>query len=147
MITTLRKEDAEAILEMGRDLHKESHFNDEPYEVDRVWQILEHTVKSPKKMFAAIDEQHRGFILMTCNDHYFSGIKRTSDLALYIKPEHRGGMLVVRLLEAAKQWSKEIGAKDMTIFHNTGIATDKAPQLFKKLGFDMKGYIFTQEIQ
>lgn len=145
--THLTREAALKIIELGKQLHSESHFNHEPFNPERCWQILDGTLSHPEKLFIAYDDQFRGFVLMTMNEHYFSGIKRASDLALYIDPKHRGGFLVVRLLKEVNKWAKGNGAQDVTIFHNTGIDTEKAPQLFKKLGFDMKGYIFTKEIK
>lgn len=145
--TTLTREDALEIMKLGKRLHQESRFKNQPFNEQRCWAILESTIKMPDRSFIAFDSDYRGFILMAITEEFFSGEKWAGDRSLYIAPEHRGGSLVVRLLEAAYKWSKENGASEMTIFHNTGIDTDKAPKLFNKLGFDMKGYIFVKEIQ
>lgn len=144
--TNLTREDALVILELGKRLHQESHFSDEPYDNERCWAVLDSTVRFPTKRFIAYDDQFRGFIIMGINEHYFSGAKRSEDFALYIAPEHRGGSLVLRLVHAAEDWSRANGAASMTIYHNTGIQTDKAPQLFEKLGYNLDGYIFTKEL-
>jgi GNAT superfamily N-acetyltransferase len=145
--TILTREDAERIMELGRQLHQESRFAHQPYDELRCWQALDNTLASPDRHFIAFDSEYRGFILMTMTQEFFSGTKWSGDRCLYIAPEYRGGSLVVRLLNAAYNWSKENGAEEMVILHNTGINTDKAPKLFNKLGFDMKGYIFVKEIQ
>lgn len=125
----------------------ESQFKDEPFNDEKCWALLESTLTHPTLRFIAYDSEFRGFILMQMTEHYFSDVKKASDFALFIVPEARGGSLVVRLIDAATEWSRENGAKDITIYHNTGINTDKAPQLFNKLGFDMDGYIFKKDIQ
>lgn len=145
--TKLTLEDALEIMKLGERLHQESRFNKQPFDKQRCWAILESTIKMSDRSFIAFDSEYRGFILMAITEEFFSGQKWSADRSLYITPEHRGGSLVVRLIDAAYNWSKENGAAEMTIFHNTGIDTDKAPKLFNKLGFDMKGYIFVKEIQ
>jgi GNAT superfamily N-acetyltransferase len=144
--TQLQREDALQIIELGRRLHKESRFKEQPFNYDRCWNVLERTVLQPERDFIAFDSEYRGFILMTMTEEFFSGTKWAGDRSLYIAPEHRGGSLVVRLIDAAQDWAKQNGAEEMTIFHNTGINTEQAPKLFGKLGFDMKGYIFVKEI-
>lgn len=144
--TQLNREDALRILELGKQLHDESHFRSEPYDSERCWNLLDATVRFPDKRFIAYDAEFRGFILMGINEHYFSGVKRSEDFALWIAPEHRGGLLAPRLIKQAEQWSKDNGAVSMTIYHNTGINTEKAPALFNKLGYDTAGYIFTKEL-
>lgn len=143
--TQLTREDALVILDMGRTFHQESHFSDEPFDAEKCWALLDSTIRHPTKRFIAYDDSFRGFIIMGINEHYFSNVKRAEDFCLYIAPEHRGGPLVLRLVQAAEEWSHQNGASSMTIYHNTGIQTDKAPRLFDRLGYGMEGYIFTKE--
>jgi GNAT superfamily N-acetyltransferase len=145
--TVLTRDDALNIMALGRRLHQESRFSNLPYNEERCWMVLQNTLEHPDKYFIAFDEEYHGFILMVMTEEFFSGTKWSGDRCLYVAPEHRGGSLVVRLLDEAYKWSKEHGAEEMVILHNTGINTDTAPKLFNKLGFDMKGYIFVREIQ
>lgn len=145
--TKLTKESAEKIIELGRKLHAESHFNDQPYDVNRCWSLLEATIKLPEKYFIAFDEDFRGFIIMQIQQHYFSGCKWASDFCLYILPEHRNGLLAPKLIKEAESWAERNGATEMTIFHNTGINTEKATSFFNKFGYKTKGYIFTKEFK
>lgn len=138
------------ILELGKKLWKESRFDDEPFDEERCKTILSLTVKRPDRFFISYnveDGQVTGFALMGIQEHYFSGTLMASDYGLYVAPEYRGSRQVIRLLDSVEDWAKQHEAKSITIYHNTGIETDKAPSLFKKLGFDMKGYIFSKEIK
>jgi GNAT superfamily N-acetyltransferase len=144
--TQLTREDALRIMELGRALHAESRFKDEPFDDEKCWAVLDSTVRHPDKRFIAYDSEFRGFIIMSMNEEFFNHVKWAADLSLYVAPEFRGSSLVIRLLDSAEKWAKENGARDITIFHNTGIDTDKAPKLFNKLGFHMKGYIFAKEL-
>lgn len=144
--TLLTREDALVIMELGKKLHQESQFRDEPFDQQKVWDLFGTTISNPTRRFIAYDDAFRGFILMGINEQYFTDVKHAADFCLFIVPEHRGGSLVVRLIDAATEWATANGAKDITIRHNTGIKTEGAPRLFNKLGFDLDGYIFKKEI-
>jgi ribosomal protein S18 acetylase RimI-like enzyme len=144
--TQLTREDAFKILEMGREFHKESRFKDEAFDVEKIWSVLDRTVIMPEKYFIAYDSEFKGFILMHMGTEFFNSVIRASDLCLYIAPEHRGGALVIKLIQEARKWAKDNGAYDMTIYHNTGIAPDKAIRLFERLGFTLNGYIFGHKL-
>lgn len=144
--TTLTREDALQILELGKMIHQESRFRDEPYSEDKCWRALNGTLEFPDSVFIAYDDQFNGFILIRMGTEFFNEIKRASDMALYVKPEHRGSSLFVKLIFAAEKWAKENGAVDLTINHNTGIDVDKAAGSFIKLGFTEHGRIFSKEL-
>lgn len=146
ILTQLTREDGLKIMEMGKKLHQESQFRDEPFDQEKVWNLFGSTISNPTRRFIAYDSEFRGFILMGINEQYFTNVKHAADFCLFIVPEHRGGSLVIRLIDEATKWAQENGAKDITIRHNTGIKTDSAPRLFNKLGFDLDGYIFKKEI-
>lgn len=145
--TTLTPDDALKMMELGQALHQESHFREEPFDKSRVWDLFGSTLSYPSQRFIAFDSQYRGFILLGISEHFFSGKKIASDYCFYVKPEHRGSTIAWRLLLEARKWAAENKAISLTIYHNTGIEIDKAQRLFTKLGFDMKGYIFTQEFE
>lgn len=144
--TQLTTEDALKILEIGRQLHQESQFKDTPYDEQRCWNVLDSTVRYPEKFFIAYDSEFRGMIIMNMQQHYWSGHKWATDFCLYVAPEMRGTTLAFRLEKAAEKWAKENGAVEMTIFHNTGINMENAPEIFNRLGFKTSGYIFTKEL-
>lgn len=144
--TQLTREDALKLLEVFQTFHKESQFKDEPFDQQRVWMLLDATITQPNQIFIAYDDDMRGFIGVTVQEHFFSGVPRVYDLGFYVSPEHRGSSLGIRLLNKAEEWAKTVGAKDITIFHNTGIEMEKSPKLFTRLGYGLDGYIFTKEL-
>lgn len=145
--TQLTREDALRILEMGKIFHQESQFKDEPFNAEKCWTLLDSTLRYPDQRFIAYDDQFRGFIIMGINEHFFSPVKKAEDFCLYIDPEHRGGSLAPRLIQAAEEWATSKGAIDMTIYHNTGINMEKAQGFFNRSGYETKGYIFTKELK
>lgn len=147
LLSILDNESAAKIIQLGYELHQESKFRDTPFIELNCWNILSKTQQEPQKFFLAYDEDFRGFIIMQATVHYFSGEIWTADLAYYVKPEYRGTEVSPNLLKAAQEWSKSIGAKEMTIFHNTGIKTESSERFFNKNGFTTAGYIFTKELK
>lgn len=144
--TKLTLEDAQSIINLGEELKNESRFREHTYNPVGVEQILAATVKAPDKFFIAYDDQFRGLILMGIREHYFSTYKQAGDFAFFVKAEHRGSTLAVRLLQEAEKWAKEQGAHDMTILHNTGINMDQASRFFNRIGYGTQGQIFSKEL-
>jgi GNAT superfamily N-acetyltransferase len=144
--TQLTLEAAQEIIRMGEDLKNESRFADHPYNPAGVQKVLEATVRMPSKFFVAYDDKFRGLILMGISQHYFSTYTCASDFAFFVKPEHRGGTLAVRLLKEAEKWAKKNGAHEMTILHNTGINTDSVCRFFNGIDYETKGHIFSKEL-
>lgn len=144
--TEINREDALRLLETFKTFHQESQFKDEPFDPQRIWTLLDGSLKFPDRLFIAYDDQMRGFIGVAKQEHFFSGVPKVYDLGFYVSPECRGTSLGVRLLTKAEEWATKIGAKDLTIFHNTGIDLESAPRLFTRLGYNLDGYIFTKEL-
>lgn len=142
--TKVTEEAARKIVEIGEEFMKEGRFRDHTYNPEGVWRILDATVRFPNRFLCAYDEDFRGLALMGISEHYFSTYKWATDFAFFVRPEHRGGTLAVRLLREAEKWAKENGASEITILHNTGINTDKASRFFNGFGYETKGHIFTK---
>ena len=145
LLSTLDTISAKQIIELGRMLHNESKFKDTPFNEEKCWNVLNATQTNPN-YFISFDEKFRGFIIMQATTHYFNGNVWTADLAFYVKPEFRGTPVGIELLKEAEKWSKSIDAKEMTIFHNTGIKTEQSERFFNRNGFKTAGYIFTKDL-
>lgn len=144
--TQLDKPALHNLLRLGKDLHEESRYSGEKFDLVKVTRLFQATVDSPSKVFVAWDDEYRGFILMGIYENYFSDSKIASDFCLYIKPEHRGGLLVKRLVDKAVEWAKNNGANEIRLAHTTGIKSDTAVRLYNKLDFDLVGHIFKKEL-
>lgn len=145
ILNNLDVESGTEIIKLGYDLHQESKYRATPYNEDRCWAVLNAT-QNNDKFFIAYDDKFRGFLILQATAHYFSGELWTADLAFYVAPEFRGTSLGVKLLKAGEEWSKKIGATEMTIFHNTGIRIDKSESFFNRIGYTTAGYIFTKDL-
>jgi GNAT superfamily N-acetyltransferase len=144
--TKLTTEDALAMVELGKMLHKESHYRDTPYNVERVWAVLEATVAHPDKYFIAFDDNYRGLLLLQMSQEFFSGEKWAGDLAFFVHPAARKFGLGDDLLEAGCMWARDNGAQEITIAHNTGIDLDTADQYYTERNFKLTGKIFSKSL-
>lgn len=144
--TKLTREDALKLLEIGQKFHAETRFHNEEFNKERVWALFQKIDAYPSHFFIAYDDEFRGVIMMARSENYWSGEVTAQDMCFFVTPEARGTTIAVRLEKAAREWAKEIGATEMVIYHNTGIDTDNAPDLFNRLGYARQGYIFSREI-
>lgn len=150
ILTELTPEYADQIIGLGKNLHKESRFQDESFDEERCRKILINTLAFPNRVFCAFnitDNQVTSFALIGIQEHFFSGVLLASDYGVYVSPEYRGSGQFIKLLKASEKWAKDCGAKSITIYHNTGIEMEKAPLLFNRLGYETNGYIFSKEIE
>lgn len=86
-----------------------------------------------------------GVLLGVVKPMWFGDDKEAFNLPFYVLPFHRGGPHAVRLIEAYKQRARELGAKDITLCINSGIAPDKVNGLVQRLGFTPIGGNFALE--
>lgn len=149
--TELTREDALILLQMGKDLFDESHFRNENFQPNKVWVLLNATLKYPTRYFICYDKtdggEIGGYIFAYANENYFSDHLVAQDYAMYVKPEYRGSSIFIRLLKTFEKWADNIGAQEIRIGHSTGIDSEKTQALFKKLGFKQTATIFSKEIQ
>lgn len=58
------------------------------------------------------------------------------DFILYVAPEYRGSFAAPLMIRRYKQWAVEKGARVVSLSIASGIETDRAMRLFRRLGFD-----------
>ena len=61
------------------------------------------------------------------------------DYIWYVKPEYRGGMTGVRLMRMYEQWALDVGAVQILTGATSGVSTDLASALIRRLGFKSIG--------
>ena len=138
-------DDLPTLVVLGRVMHEESSFAPMDYDIDRVKETL--TELMDKSQFVVVAEATNGEVIGgmagMCTQSWFGNDMVANDLALFIHPDHRGGLLVVRLIRAFVDWSKLAGAKQIRPGVTTGHAG--AEQLFKRLGFAQCGASFVMQ--
>ncbi|HET8644054.1 MAG TPA: GNAT family N-acetyltransferase [Vicinamibacteria bacterium] len=83
-------------------------------------------------IFVAGDEgDPRGMIVLVAYDHPYSGERTAYELAWWMEPEARSDGDGLRLLRAAEEWGREVGAKTMYMV----APNDRVGALYQRLGY------------
>jgi len=135
--------DLSTIVSMARAMHAESprfsHTNFNPGKVAALAQRL--CVENPRgAVFIAHDGGGVvGMMAGSVAEHFFGFSLTAFDFALYVRPEHRGGSVAVRLVKAFEEWARAAGAEDIALGISTGVHADRTKQLYERLGYTVVG--------
>ncbi len=142
MIRPAIPDDVPRLVELGRLMHAESErFARLRFD----GQILAHTLRvAIAEHFAMVVEREGhviGGMVALLTPHWFSPDLTACDLALFIDPEHRGGLAAARLLVHYERWSKARGSA-MTLFGvMTGVHVEQTVALAEQLGWRRAGVV------
>lgn len=149
--TVITREDAFLVLEAAKDMHESSpNFTGMAFNPEKIWNILDATLKQPNKFFivyAKDDETGKivGGLIGQIVEIFFSNTLVAKDLGVFLYPEHRNGLLFLRFIREFEKWAWANSAQQIVVGHSTGNETEKAPELFSKLGYNFMGYVFNKE--
>lgn len=138
-------DDLPALINLGELMHAESpRFSSITFSTVRLGHTLAALVQSPMG-FVWVTETEAGEVVgamvATAFQHWASDDLMTTDLALFLAPEHRGGTAAARLARKYHQWARDLGAKLIQQGVTTGVHTDQTVQLLERLGMKRCGVI------
>lgn len=138
-------DDLPDIVVLGRVMHQESSFAPMDYDVDRVKETISDLMN--KSQFVVVAEDTNGEVIGgmagMVTQSWFGNDMVANDLALFVHPDYRGGLIVVRLVKAFVHWAKLAGAKQIRPGVVSGSRTAEA--LYDRLGFTRCGATFCME--
>lgn len=136
------------MLSLGEAMHAESpRFRALPWDADKVRRLIAHLIESDDGL-AIVAEQGGavigGFMGMAF-DHWCTDARASTDLALFVHPEHRGGLTGARLLRVYARWAKGRGVADALLMCGvtTGVNLASSTRLVELCGFEHDGHLFT----
>jgi GNAT superfamily N-acetyltransferase len=144
MIRAATHDDIPRLAELGRQMHVESRFARLPLDDGKVRALFVELIESADGLLIVAEnggEVIGGFAGYVC-EHYFARTLVAGDYALFIAPEHRGGMAAPRLLKAYVAWAKSRGAVMIQAGITTGVHVEATTQLYQRLGFQPAGALF-----
>jgi hypothetical protein len=139
--------DYKDIVELGRDIHKESCYHILDYDTDKFLSFL-MGIQQNKSMLAMVafsEEKLVGIIIATCYQPYFSNDTVSSDVLTYVAAEHRGSLAFFKLVACYIAWAKSNNARMIFLQTSTGINFDKTAKLYRRLGARQIGNNFVME--
>lgn len=148
-IRQMREEDVPLCIEMGQMMHDESFYRENDYDERKLWALWNQHVQNPHQfcfLVAEKDEEVIGMFVAYRYEHFFGYDICSSDLLLFVKPEHRGGTAAPRLIKAYDKWARECGVTEMQIGVSTGVREERTARLFEKLGFGDRAIYYRKRI-
>lgn len=140
-------DDIPAIVALGRAMHAESRFRTISFDESKLARVLALLMADGGCVLVAErDGVLIGAFLGAVSEFYFSREQEASDLALFVHPQHRGGMAGPALLRAFIAWAKARGVRHLGVAISTGVMIEETGALFERLGFQRVGAAFAMEI-
>jgi GNAT superfamily N-acetyltransferase len=139
-------DDVDALVALGQRMQAESpRFAKLAYNAQKVGTLLA----------GLIDGQH-GFVLVAEDDqgqavggfvgfmmaHWASDDLMAQELAVFVRPDKRGGLMAARMVRMFAAWAKERGCKQTVLGISTGVRVEETAQLYRALGLKQFGYCF-----
>jgi GNAT superfamily N-acetyltransferase len=129
--------------DMANAMHQESvKFCDMSFDANKIVDIATHHYCG----LYLIDDNPVGFMLGAKHPTFFGHDIVASELALYLKPENRGGLGAVRLVQGFIKWCKEQGCVEINVGSSVQVATETTKKLYTKLGFIERGFVAYKEL-
>lgn len=143
-----KQEDIPRMLFLGKLMHEESNYAEVPFEDGMCTSFFEIILNDPSYcVFLAErkDEVIGGFIGCV-SPFFFSTLRKTNDIALFVDPENRGAMAAVLLVKAYEQWAWQ---QDDVVQVNIGVTTgfEKAGEFYEKMGYNRVGALYRKDME
>jgi len=147
MIRPATMADTMRIVEIGEALHRESTYRDIPYCRDKVIALMRSLIQGGGVVFVAEKGgEVVGGIAGGVTSHWFSDELTGFEYSFFVLPEHRHGLVAMKLLLAMKAWCTSKGARTLRIGITTGINVEGTARFYRHMGFRDAGNLFEMEL-
>lgn len=136
MIRRATLSDIDALIQMGAMMHAESpRFRHMTFRPDKLQALAEPLMEHGILLLAEQAGEAVGMAVGFVMENFFTDYRIASDLAIYVVPEHRGGLWFPRLVRAFEARGAELGADEFCIAVATEVQTEITAGLFERLGY------------
>lgn len=145
MLRLATMDDLPALCALGRLMHEESSFAPLDYDVECVKATIARLLDNGQLVLVATDATGEvvGGVMGSVAQTWFGRDMVANDLALFVHPAQRGGLLAARLMRAFVAWARLAGAKQVRLGVTTG--SEAAQRLYEGMGFRRCGAAFVME--
>lgn len=141
MIRNATIEDVPALISLGRLLHEESEYRDLPYDVEKITGVAHRLLEDGFLRVYEKDGELLGGMSAVITEFWFSHEKVAADVAVFVKPDRRGGIVAAALVRQFIEWAEERGVARQRLSITTGINEEQTAELYENLGFRKCGQI------
>lgn len=144
MIREATTADIPELLALGEAMHAESRYARMAWCTPKVCGLMDMLLATDDGLVLVAERDGvtiGGFMGMV-QEHFFSRDKVAVDLALFVEPSKRGGVVAARLLRAYVGWARARGAAMVQAGITTGVHVEQSARLYEAVGFVPAGQLF-----
>lgn len=144
MIREATPYDIPRLVALGGQMHAESPaFQGMRFDAGKLADTIGAAMGSPMGFVRVAEREGLviGGMVALAMPHYFSPDIVACDLALFVAPEHRGGMAAARLLAAYRDWGRDLGAVKVQMGVMAGVESWMVEALCERLGARRAGVV------
>lgn len=135
------------MIKLGEIMHGESRYSFMAYDGEKVAITLKTLMQTGgfvrvHEREGEIDGGMVGYVAAA----WFSSDIVASELALFVRPDRRGGIAASRLIAEFVTWATERGAREAIMAINTGVKVLETAALYRHSGFNEIGGIFQRRL-
>ena len=147
MIRVATEADIQRIAELGCILHAESiEYRDITFDLGKVAETMLGLINGGGVIFLyESGGEVLGGIAGGMSEFWFSRERIAGDYSLFVHPDHRQGMIAVKLTLAFHSWAKLLGARRVQMGITTGINEEGTARLYQSLGMRHAGKLFNKD--
>jgi GNAT superfamily N-acetyltransferase len=145
IVRTLRREDIDRLVPMGRRMHGETAYSFLPFDEDKIRQLMGGIIERPDAWCGLVAEdcgKPVGMLGGYLTTYFFCDEKLACDLILFVEPEWRGSSAAARLIRAFREWAVERGARELCLSVSTGACAGAIGRFYRGLGFAQVGGVY-----
>lgn len=149
MIRNATRADVATMLALGRAMHAESRYAVHAWDDAKVAELIATLIDSDDGLALVVEQGGElvGGFLGAAFDHWCTGARQSSDYALFVRPESRGGLIGLRLLRRYATWARSRGVPEdlVGVGITTGVDLAANTRMFEIAGFRNVGNLFVLE--
>jgi GNAT superfamily N-acetyltransferase len=137
--------DLRQIIDLGRLMHEESpRLGKLRYVPAKAYTAIGRLIDSEDGFVRVVEEDGEiiGGIACCIKDHWYSTDKMAYDIALFVRPDRRGGLTAAKLVKEYVEWAREKGAVITQFGISTGVHLASTGALLNRLGFEASGFLY-----
>jgi L-amino acid N-acyltransferase YncA len=145
MIRNATPADIPKLVEMGQKLHDETTYAHVSYAADRVANTCLLMMNQGFLVVAEKNGEVVGVMMGDVQTPWYTNERMGFDMTLYIEPEHRNGMMAMRMIKRFEEWCIAMGATQ--IRPGIGTGNPSVAKLYLALGYKAVGTFFLKDIE
>jgi GNAT superfamily N-acetyltransferase len=147
MVRDATFDDIAAMVALGQIMHAESRYSFMAYDGEKVASTLKTLMQTGG--FVRVHERDGeidGGMVGYMAEAWFSRARVAAELALFMRPDKRGGVAAWYLLSEFSAWAENQGAQEITLAITTGVKVEETGRMYQRLGFEQVGGVFKRRM-